>query len=357
MSGRSKQIAYYIFLAVVTLCGAAGTALLAYFGLRFADLAAIFVLLAFCVCIFLFPLHTVLHEAGHALCGTVCGMRAVALSVGCVRFDWSKKFTATFSLSPETSGAAALLPRNSRGVRGKLIFALIGGALFNFIYGAVFLALFFVLPHSPALIFFILFAPLNLCEGLLALYPVELTAGKTDGKFALDLIKKRPDAELSLRVMTAQGALYRKTYAELPHDLLSDVPVVREDSTAFLALLQLRYRAHVSVGDPEAAAEATRLQSLFGYLPAASRGEVAADLVCASYLFPETADWGEKYEGQARGDGIREVALYAYERTEENEARARKAIAAIKLYGERAYLESLLALLKKKDTRHEADVS
>lgn len=357
MSGRSKRIIYYIFMAFVTLGGAAGTALLAYFGLRFADLGAIFVLVAFCVCLFLFPLHTVLHEAGHALSGTLAGMRAVSLSVGYLHFDWSKKFTATFSLSSEASGATALLPRSARGVRGKLIFALMGGALLNFIYGAVFLTLFFVLPHNLALMFFVLFAPLNLCEGLLALYPVELSAGKTDGKFLLDLIQKSPDAELSLRVMTAQGALYHKTYAELPQGLLFDVPVVREDSAAFLALLQLRYRALASAGDPEAAAAVTRLQSLFEYVPAAGRGEVAADLVCAGGLFAESAEWGEKYAGEARGDGIREVALYALEGTAENEARARKAIAGIRLYGERAYLETLLALLKKKDTRPKTDVN
>ncbi len=357
MSGRSKQIAYYIFLTVLTLCGAAGTALIAYFGLRFEDIEALFVIVAFCVCIFLFPLYTVLHEAGHALCGALVGMRVMALSVGYLHFDWSRKFTATFSLDSDVSGAATLLPRNGGGVREKLTFALLGGALFNFIYGAVFLTLFFVLPHNLALIFFVLFAPLNLCEGILALYPIELPAGKTDGKFALDLIKKRPDAELSLRVMTAQGALFKKTYAEIPRELLFDVPVVREDSAAFLAILQLRYRALLSTEDEKAADEIKRLQSLFEYVPAASRGEVAADLVCAGYLFSEMAEWGEKYEEQAHGDGIREVALYAIERTEENEARAQKAIAGIKLYGERAYLETLLALLKKKDVRPEADVN
>ncbi len=356
MSGKSKQIAYYIFLTLVTLCGAAGTALLAYFGLRFSDIGSIFVLVAFCACLVLFPLHTILHEVGHVLCGTLAGMRAVSLSIGYFHFDWSKKFSFSFSLSSEASGAAALLPRNGRGVRGKLMFASVGGMLLNFIYGAVFLVLFFVLPHNLALIFFVLFAPLNLCEGLLALYPAELSAGKTDGKFALDLIKKHPDAELSLRVMTAQGALYRKTYAELPRELLFDVPAVREDSTAFLALLQLRYRALVSLGDHAAVSVILRLRSLFEYLPAAGKGEVAADLVCASRLFAEMGDLGEKFVGQARGDGIKEVALYACGQTEENEARARKAVAGIKLYGERAYLETLLALLKKKDTRPEADV-
>ncbi len=348
MSGKTKRTIYYVVEFALFLAATAGVVLLCIF---FAQSDLDYVLLPFVFLAESLRLPVLVHELGHLLCGLAVGLRPVSFSIG---FLTVGKGSVRFSLS-EGAGSTVMLPRGGGRVRSRIAFCTAGGALLNFVLGGALLASFFALPLHSALLFFAEFALFLLYEGVCALLPAELPAGKTDGAFLLGLLKKTPDAEVTLRVMTAQGALYKKTYSELPHELLFDVPVVREDSAAFLALLQLRYRALVSAEDPAAVSEILRLQSLFEYLPAASRGEVAADLVCAGCLFAEMGEWGQKYEEEARGDGIREVALYARERTAENAEKARAAIGGIKMYGERKYLETLLSLLEKQKHPSETD--
>lgn len=351
MSGKTKRIIYYIASAGLLLLAVAGVVLLAYFGARASSESAAFtvgILICFAVCLMIFPLHELLHEAGHALGGLLCGMRVLSLSFGIYRFDWRSGFSVGVQMRRDANGATAMLPRGGKKVRGKLIFSLLSGAAFNFIYAAVVLALYFAVTNHPAMLFFALFAPLNLCEGLLALYPIELPAGATDGEFALGLIKKRPEAEVALRVMTAQGMSYTQKYDELPRELLFGAPVVREDSTSFLALLQLQWRTLLCAGEDGALRPLLRLDELFDYIPEESRGEAASDFVAAAVLFGRM-DLLEKYSALRgeRGTGA-QVAAYALDSSDEREAHAAAAAARERLRGEREYYALLISLLKNK---------
>ncbi len=349
MSGRTKRIIYYIVSSVSLLLAVAGTVLLACFGARALGENAAYavgMLVCFVLCAVVAPLPVILHECGHALGGLLCGMHVLSLSFGAYCLDWRGKFTAKIRLKRESNGATALLPRRERGARGGLIFALFCGAALNFLYAAVMFALYFAVTKHPAMLFFALFAPLSLYEGLMALYPAELATGPTDGKFALDLIKKTSEAEVALRVMTAQGMLYEKNYGELPRALLFDAPVVREDSAAYLSLLQLQCRALLSAGE-DAAVPLARLASLLGEIPTEYRGEIAADLVCGN-IMRNRAEEAERYRAELNGESAAELcAQYALARTEENGQRARRVAERVRIAGERNYYLKFLDFLNK----------
>lgn len=350
MSGRTKRIIYDIVSSVALLLAAAGVVLLAYFGARSSHDKAVYtlgVLLCFVFCLMFVPLHTVLHELGHVLGGLVCGMRVVSLSFGIYDLNWRGKFTVTVRNRRDANGAAALLPRREGGARTKLAVALYAGAALDLIYAAVMFALYFAVTQHPAMLFFTLFAPLCLYEGLLALYPVELPAGPTDGKFALDLIKKTPDAEVALRVMTAQGILYEKDYGDLPRGLLFGAPTVREDSVAYLALLQLQWRYLYCRGE-DCAPQLMRLRELYEYLPGGDRAEVASDLLFAEKVLGLAGEEGKNRREELSGKSACVLrGLAVSEPTEENIARARKAAEEERMLGERKFELRLLDELKK----------
>ena len=177
------------------------------------------------------------------------------------------------------------MPASSNHIRGRMIAFALGGVLMNFVYGVVFLTLYFTIPVTPALFFFELFAPLNLFEGLVALFPAGVSAGKTDGKVMLDIARHTPDSEVFLSVFVAQGMLRTKTYGEIPRGLLFDLPVVREDLWEFLALTQLRWQYLFYTGDKEGAKQQIlRLESLLEYFEA-DLSELYCDVAYGYYTF------------------------------------------------------------------------
>lgn len=349
MSGRTKTILYHLVSAAVFLAAAAAVVLLACFrtdGTRERATYTVGILLCFFFCLMLLPLHTVLHELGHVFGGGVLGMRVVAVSFGIYCIDWRERFSVCVLTRPDAGGATVLLPKRERGARGKLIFSLLCGAAFDFVYAAVILTLYFTVAPHPAMQFFALFAPLCVYEGIMALYPAELPAGSTDGKFALGLIKKAPEAEVSLRVMTAQGLLYTKQYGELPHELLFGAPVVREDSTAFAALLQLQWRYLYCAGEAFAPA-IERLKSVYEFLPEEGRVEVAADLVCYECVLSGEPQAGEEYRADLIGSGAAVLrGLAALDPTADNLGRAQKAAEKVRMAGERDFGLRLLEKIK-----------
>lgn len=341
MSGKAKRTIYYAAEFALFLAATAGAVLLCLFFAR-SDLD--YVLLPFVFLAESLRLPVLVHELGHLLCGLAAGLRPVSFSLG---FLTVGKGGVRFSLS-DAAGATAMLPRGERNVRGRLAFFTAGGALLNFVLGGALLALFFALPLHSALLFFAEFALFLLYEGGRALLPAELPAGKTDGAFLLGLLKKTADAEVALRVMTAQGLLYTKHYAELPRGLLFEAPVVREDSAAYLALLQLQWRYLFCAGDADFRRPLLRLGELADYLAGEDRAEALSDLVYA-----KAALWGEGEEarglfGELTGRGAAVLrAEAALEPTEENVSRAEKAAAKERMAGVRAFECELLARLKK----------
>ncbi len=233
MSGRTKRILY----AIVTIFGHLAALAAAVLACYFSTPRNMLVLGIFGIFYALLPLNVFIHELGHIFFCLIMGMRLEGVKVGRFLFYREKgKLKFRFSAWGNTAGECAICPKSERGVRGKFLAATLGGVIFNFLYAAVFFPLYFLLPQYPVLLFFEAFAPLSLLEGIAAILPVELTAGKTDGLVALGLIRGTAEEEIALRVLMAQGILYKKSFSEVPHELLFDAPTVREDLTSLHAL-------------------------------------------------------------------------------------------------------------------------
>lgn len=300
MSGKTKRILYCIVTGLLIMAAMAGAIVMLYVAngasFRTPDLPLQIVWWCFLGVYILFPLNVLVHELGHLLFGFLAGMRAYSFSVNRiglfrtgkrVRFSWN------------VAGATQMFPKNGERTRGRALVFTLGGILLNVIYAAVFLILFFTAERSPALLFFELFAPLSLAEGLSALYPVELPAGKTDGAVLFGLIRRSPEEDVMLRVLRAQGILNKGSFSELPRELLFDAPVVREDNTAALSLMQLSYQKLLYEGETELALrQMRRLKALDEYLPEDACVQLDCEIVYCRWL---DATGGEGEDAAAAG--------------------------------------------------------
>lgn len=269
MSGRTKRTIYSITDVGLWIGMIAGACLLLYFTaprpLGGWEWTAWFLFLA----AILVRLPAAVHEIGHLLFGWLAGMKCAAVTLSYFRIsDGRVKFT-----NPNFAGATEMYPKNGKGTRGKAVFFTLGGALFSLVTGGVLLALFLVLPYSAGLLFCGLFSFPCLYEGIRALLPAELPAGKTDGAVLLGLLRRSPEEEVMLRVMRTQGLLFRLPFSEIPEDLF-DAPVVREDLPAYHALLFLKmlWQLDADVGAAEPTYE--RLKSLEIYMDEGERAEL-----------------------------------------------------------------------------------
>ncbi len=250
MSGHTKRILY----AVCTVAGECIAFVSAVLGWCYCAQRSWPVLSSFVAFFVFLPLNVLVHELGHIFFGLVTNMKFVSLKLGRILFfRENKKLKCRVCISTVAAGECALFPKTDRRVRSCFLAATLGGAIFNFTYGIVFLLLYFLAEQHPVLLFFEMFAPVSLIEGVAALIPVELDAGKTDGLVALGLIKKSPEEEIALRVLRAQAILYKQTFSEVPEALLFDVPVVREDLSALHALMLLRMQYLLWEGKEEEA--------------------------------------------------------------------------------------------------------
>lgn len=263
MSGKTKRILYRI--ADLTLFALAAVAMIAILlmqtGRDFGVGEGAAGIVTF-LCIVL-QIPAAIHELGHLIFGWFAGMKCASVTLSYLRFGGGRvRF-----VYPSYAGSAAMYPKNGNDVSAKAIAFTVGGAVTGFLAGGVLLALFLALPYHPALLFCGLFAPFLFYESLRALIPAELPAGKTDGAVLMGLIKKSPEEDVMLRVLAAQGILYRGTFSDIPKELLFEAPVVREDLPAFLSLLMLRMQDLLSASEEEGAEEIFhRLYGLGEYL-------------------------------------------------------------------------------------------
>lgn len=271
MSGRAKRTLYHVFDAALFVAAVAAAGLLAGFACGFGtlprDVAYAVAALALSVVL---KLGVVLHEAGHLLFGLLAGMKPHAVSVGYLRFEGRR---ARFIPQAEqrVAGATEMYPMRGTRMRARVFMLAAGGSALNFIVGAIGIALYFALPYHPALLYFAMISAFFLYEGIAALLPAELPAGKTDGAILYGMIRRRAEEDVMLRVFTAQGILYRGTFDDLPAELLC-APVVREDLAAWHSLMLLRAQAALFSGDDgEAEALLSRLLSADGLSEQAKR--------------------------------------------------------------------------------------
>ncbi len=317
MSGRGKKKLYIALELIFGISFAAATAYLFYAALfsvsRSGQAVLPFLIAAIAAVVFYLVLsvNALVHEGGHLLFGWISGMKFASVQISFFRFfKRGGKLKIAFVGRRNAVGCCEMYPKHPSRVRGRMIAFSLGGIICNLIYGTVFLALFFLLPHHPALLFFELFAPVNLYEGLSALYPISLPAGKMDGAVVRGLVKKQPSEVVALRVLTAQGILNRGTFSDIDEALLFDVPVVQEDDAAFIALTQLRWQYLFFAGnEEESIKQLLRLEELYCYLPQNSRAEAACDLAYAYGVLLSDAARAEKYLADA-ADALGTCAYY-----------------------------------------------
>lgn len=232
------------------------------------------------VSVVFFPIPVILHEAGHLLFGLACKMRFVSVCISRFRIYKEKgKLKINILKFAEHAGSCEMLPRGEEEGEGKTVAFALGGCALNLLYAFVCILLYCFLPLSPALLYFEIFALYSAYLGLTELYPADTPDGKTDGRFALDVLRKTPSAVLAMQVMQLQREVVEQGYGSLREDELFQLPVVAEDDVAFLSLTQLRYRYFVVKGEYERAGEFfARMDELYDYLPEISCEEVAAEL-------------------------------------------------------------------------------
>lgn len=265
MSGRTKRILYHIADAALFLLFDCGTFVLSLFyrvapgDLGLAGWLAVNAALLFTV----FRAPVLLHECGHALFGFFAGMKLASFRV--------------VPFGAPAAGMTAMFPKNERGVRAKFLLFTVGGAAVNLLAGGILLLVWLLLSYHPAALFCGAVSGSVLSEGIRALIPCELRAGKTDGAVLRGVLKGAPEEEIALRVLTAQGYLYRGGFAQIPKELLFSAPVVREDLPAYHALLLLQGQYLLSAdekGEGQAEAdEAFRRALLIEDLSEAERRE------------------------------------------------------------------------------------
>lgn len=253
MSRTLKKVLYYLFFTLFAFAAAAGTVWIMYSAAFMAEdwqlTELVWICLIAIIMEFLIPLPILVHEGGHVLGGLLCKMKFVTFQVG--NFLISKRNVKIFVRYQRQSsaGRSEFFPKNGGNMRARLLVTTLAAGIFNLIYGGGFLALWFLQFRHPALLFFELFAPLSLLDGIDALFPFRRRVGKTDGAVALGLIRHAPEEEIMLRVLEAQGVLYRGEFSDVPRELLFQVPVVREDLPAYHALLFLRMQYMLAQND------------------------------------------------------------------------------------------------------------
>ena len=243
MSGRTKRILYHIADGMLYLVFGIGMLLISVFLPPLEEFPrgdAELWQYPLAVALSAVGLPVLLHECGHLLSGALAGMKLA-------RFGFHP-----FTRGP-VAGETAMYPKNGKHVRGKFFALTLGGAAVNVALGIALFLLWLLLPARPAgcgaLSGFLFY------EGARALLPAELSAGKTDGAVLSGLLKRRPEEEVTLRVLTAQGILYKGTFSDIKKELLFGAPVVREDLPAYHALLLLQAQYLLSAGEEEGAQE------------------------------------------------------------------------------------------------------
>lgn len=256
MSGRAKRIVYRAADTALFLAAVAAMALCVLFTLpKPYPETPEFIATSVLIVAVLARLPVLLHEAGHLLFGLLAGMKLASFRVSLFGSD--------------TAGATEMFPGSGDGVKAKFCCFALGGAAFNLLLSGGLFALYFCLPYHPALLFCVMFAPFCAYEGIRALLPASLPAGKTDGAVLLGVLRGDPEEEVMLRVLRAQGILYRGVFSDVPRELLFGAPVVREDLPAFHALLLLKTQFLLFEGKRERAKKTfDRLTEIEGLTPA-----------------------------------------------------------------------------------------
>ena len=288
-----------------------------------------------------------LHEAGHVVCGKLCGMRFVSVSVPLLtiyKTDGKLYCKWNTTRASETAGACRMYPEKAEKAERKFFFFAAGGVLFNVVHLIV--GLIFCLFFDNGILWLTLGMTLPYCAYLLILnlLPSSSGEGNFDGAIIWGLLKREPSALVEAKLFVAQGyILLGKTPGLVPRELFFDLPQLPEDDPNFTAVQLWRYAYFLDRWQKENAANCvTRLESCLEYIPESQLLPVYCELTYAySFLIPDKAAAQKYYDelkkgkipGEYAADACRAEAAYAL--LYENEALADQALRDAKALIER----------------------
>ncbi len=286
MSGNTKRRLYNFTEFTLRIAAFAGVILLIVFTVPRPVTTPVWLIWLAFIATLALRIPAAVHELGHLLFGWIAGMKLVSITFSylkisaaeCGRSGEDQKDRSRRRVrlvDPAYAGATEMHPWSGGHVRAKTIVFTLGGPTLCLAVGIALLLVYVLLPFHIGTLFGGLMSIFLVQEGLIALLPAELPAGKTDGAVLVGLLKHAAEEEIMLRVLTAQGILNRGTYADIDRDMLFLTPIVREDLPAFHALLLLRRNYLAEMGDEEGAKEISdRLLSLEEYMTEEERAEI-----------------------------------------------------------------------------------
>lgn len=226
---------------------------------RFLDLddaPALGLLAAFLVSMWL---HTVIHEAGHALAGLAGGLKPVAFGLGHLRLQRTAggwRFRWGGGIAGIGGFAMLLPPADAVPRRREQALYILGGPLSNLLLGVPALLLANAAPPGVWAILGFGFGVAGLVTGLVNLVPFKTAGWLSDGAHLLLL---RRDPQGALDGFRVQQLMQVSSDGQRPRDwpaaLLPEQPLPdpATDSPWATADLQLRLLAAIDRGEPERA--------------------------------------------------------------------------------------------------------
>ncbi len=198
------------------------------------------------------PLGNILHEGGHLLFGTCCGMK--------VKMDKQPFLKSLFY-----SNSCQVVPRRDAFVKGKFVITTFGGLFINAIC-VVFGVLALLIEGMPAIVATI--APWSLYLLLVNGLPLEYQSGKTDMLVALEVITNDDSGRVLINILRVQAQANKKGLENIEEDLLFNLPQLPEDNVYFIILTYLRYKYYLARGEQAQSQKYyARLAEIIEYLP------------------------------------------------------------------------------------------
>ena len=228
-----------------------------------------------------FLLAPTLHEFGHVLFASVCGMELEYVKFFCfklVRRGGKLRFSFASPFAPDETQA---VPKTGGNMRRRAAWYTLGGLIFSGAFLTCILTAAIICSAFEATKFVLWgIVPYAAYLFFLNLAPLEYPSGKTDA-LVYRGIQKGYDAEKNmLAAMEIQGNLYAgKSYTEIDESLYFNQPQLCEDQPLFAVMLDLRYRYYLEKGEYDNAADClNRLANAQAYLSQEEVEKLAAEL-------------------------------------------------------------------------------
>ena len=195
------------------------------------------------------------HEGAHMLAGLCCKMG--------VRPDRYKLFRTS---------SVNVCPIGADGMCGRVIATSFAGIAANAVCAVVGIA---AALSAGAFSGCCVLLPYSIYLLIINAVPDDRNGAKNDGMMVWGLITKSPSAQVMLAVLRVQGMVNGgTTLADIPREMLFDLPQLPEDDVNFIALTRLRCEYFSACGDGEQAQKyLARYNSLAEYLPPEYRSE------------------------------------------------------------------------------------